>query len=378
MISRKHAPDQIVKCGTEIEDEQWEVAKNRGSFSRNDYSTTKSQSAPHYRVVNISNPLWSIALLLVFCVRVMVSNGDVCAEGPSLPKMDFTALSNLAEQFVLQYYAVMNKCPELLHRFYDHVATEAKERTKPVSEKPPTKASNGAAQEQKRQVHEKRSEAHQAVNQESEPRGMETPVPPRTPTPKPPAETSTQKVVEKQSAAPVVQCQPAPSPPPPSQQPLPVAEPQHQQPVVQQPISTAPMSWAQRASGNIGSTPTSVVTHRAQTQPAKRTPAEHPVVNAQTGSGQKVGLPKQTRGGGRSQQIDTRRDSNGDRGDAQSSQQQQFPHQQQSRGGFVQSGGARESMRNNGGGAGRGNRGTGSARGGGGGNRGAGNPVPRR
>lgn len=62
----------------------------------------------------------------------------------------------------------------------------------------------------------------------------------------------------------------------------------------------------------------------------------------------------------------------------QPSQQQQFQHQQQPRGGFAQSGGARESMRNNGGGAGRGNRGTGSARGGGGGNRGAGNPAPRR
>ncbi|KAL5965626.1 Ras GTPase-activating protein-binding protein 2 [Taenia solium] len=414
----------------------------------------------------------------------MVSNGDVCVEGLSLPKMDFAALSSLAEQFVLQYYTVMNKCPELLHRFYgedstlifesqpicgqteihnaflklklrdtrvtilkvdalkacnnsalvqisgeisvsngpfrrfmrsftlfekspadfyvlsdilryqDRVyispdgeskvasATEVKERTKPALEKSVAKvSSNGAAQEQKRQAHEKRSDAPQTVDQESEPRGIEAPVSPHTPTPKSPADAPTQRVVEKQSAAPVVQSQPAPPPPPSTRQSLPVAESQHQQPVAQQPVSTAPMSWAQRASGNIGSAQASVVTHRAQPQPAKPTPAEHPTVNTPTGGAQKVGMPKQTRGGARSHQTDIRRDSNGDRGDysqIQSSQQQQFQHQQQPRGGFVQSGGARESMRNNGGGASRGNRGTGPARGGGGGNRGAGNPAPRR
>ncbi|KAH9278093.1 Ras GTPase-activating protein-binding protein 2 [Echinococcus granulosus] len=415
----------------------------------------------------------------------MVSNGDVNTEGPSLPKMDFMALSNLAEQFVLQYYSVMNKCPELLHRFYgedstliyesppicgqteihnafsklklretrviilkidalkacnnsalvqisgeisvsngpfrrfmrsftlfekspadfyvlsdilryqDRVyipargeskvasgdtATEARRGTKPTSEKSVTKgSSNGAAQEQKRQAHEKRSEVPQTVEQEPEPRGAERPLSPRTPTPKPLVEPPPQKVVEKQVSAQVVQSQPAPSPPPPRES-LPAAQ---LQPLTQQPISTAPMSWAQRASGNIGSAPaSSVVTYRPQPQPAKPPPVEQPTTNTPASSTQKLGLPKQIRSGGRPHQTDTRRDSNGDRGDcvqAQLPQQQQFQHQQQPRGGFTQSGGAREGMRNNGGGAGRGNRGSGSVRGGGGGgNRTAANAASRR
>ncbi|VDM32604.1 unnamed protein product [Hydatigera taeniaeformis] len=336
----------------------------------------------------------------------MVSNGDVCAEGPSLPKMDFMALSNLAEQFVLQYYTVMNKCPELLHRFYgedstliyesppicgvsngpfrrflrsftlleknpqdfyvlsdilrfqdrvyiheggearstpgrlyfcylflDSAPAEAKERIKAASEKSATKVSNGAAQEQKRQVHEKRSEAPPAADQVSEPRRVETPIPPCTQTPKPPAEVPPQKVVEKQSAAPVVQSQQVPPPPPPplpQQQSLPAGE-ARQQPVTQQPVSTAPLSWAQRASGNIGSVPTSsVVTHRPQPQVAKPAPAEHPAASTLPGSAPKVGIPKQyvklmlssltllfyrMRTGGRPHQADIRRDSNGDRSD---------------------------------------------------------------
>lgn len=53
----------------------------------------------------------------------MVSNGDVACETPSLPKMNFMELSGLAEQFVMQYYSVMNKCPDLLHRFYGNDST---------------------------------------------------------------------------------------------------------------------------------------------------------------------------------------------------------------------------------------------------------------
>lgn len=53
----------------------------------------------------------------------MVSNGDMSCTDLSVPKMDFMEVSALAEQFVLQYYTVMNKCPELLHRFYGEDST---------------------------------------------------------------------------------------------------------------------------------------------------------------------------------------------------------------------------------------------------------------
>ncbi len=53
----------------------------------------------------------------------MVSNGDMTFANLSVPKMDFAGVSSLAEEFVLQYYTVMNKCPELLHRFYGEDST---------------------------------------------------------------------------------------------------------------------------------------------------------------------------------------------------------------------------------------------------------------
>lgn len=48
----------------------------------------------------------------------MVANGDVSIENAAIPKMNLMEISNLAEQFVLQYYTVMNRCPDMLHRFY--------------------------------------------------------------------------------------------------------------------------------------------------------------------------------------------------------------------------------------------------------------------
>ncbi|VUZ56564.1 unnamed protein product [Hymenolepis diminuta] len=50
----------------------------------------------------------------------MVTNGDVAVPNNILLKMNLKEVSGLAEQFVLQYYTVMNQYPELLHRFYSN------------------------------------------------------------------------------------------------------------------------------------------------------------------------------------------------------------------------------------------------------------------
>ncbi|KAM3183987.1 hypothetical protein ACTXT7_009268 [Hymenolepis weldensis] len=50
----------------------------------------------------------------------MVTNGDVAVPNNVLLKMNLKEVSGLAEQFVLQYYTVMNQYPELLHRFYSN------------------------------------------------------------------------------------------------------------------------------------------------------------------------------------------------------------------------------------------------------------------
>nr|CDS33293.1 Ras GTPase activating protein binding protein 1 [Hymenolepis microstoma] len=50
----------------------------------------------------------------------MVTNGDGAVQNNVLMKMNLKEVSSLAEQFVLQYYTVMNRYPELLHRFYSN------------------------------------------------------------------------------------------------------------------------------------------------------------------------------------------------------------------------------------------------------------------
>ncbi|VDO06325.1 unnamed protein product [Rodentolepis nana] len=50
----------------------------------------------------------------------MVTNGDSAVQNNVLIKMNLKEVSSLAEQFVLQYYTVMNQYPEFLHRFYSN------------------------------------------------------------------------------------------------------------------------------------------------------------------------------------------------------------------------------------------------------------------
>ncbi|VDM02019.1 unnamed protein product [Schistocephalus solidus] len=47
-------------------------------------------------------------------------NGDVAMTNFTVPTMDFEAISTVADEFVMQYYTVMSKCPQQLHRFYSH------------------------------------------------------------------------------------------------------------------------------------------------------------------------------------------------------------------------------------------------------------------
>nr|VZI02186.1 unnamed protein product [Spirometra erinaceieuropaei] len=47
-------------------------------------------------------------------------NGDVAMTNFTVPTMDYEAIAAVADQFVMQYYTVMNKCPQQLHRFYSH------------------------------------------------------------------------------------------------------------------------------------------------------------------------------------------------------------------------------------------------------------------
>ncbi|KAM7534514.1 hypothetical protein Aperf_G00000112923 [Anoplocephala perfoliata] len=412
----------------------------------------------------------------------MVANGDISIENAAIPKMNLVEISNLAEQFVLQYYTVMNQCPDMLHRFYSddsmlvfesqpvtgqadihnllsklnlkeaHViilkvdALKSHQNSALVQVSGELSISGGPYRRFMRSftlvekdpsnffvladifrfqdrvyLSEKKHTTNSAVREESESKhtgpkqtskAPANGVPDKKPFPRvkqteSKAEEHFTRKPEAEPVSPKVPVESVPTKPPekPAPEPAPLQpvprqpeqvqttsstqnkpqqqqtqqQQQHQQQVAEQQPS-APMSWAQRASGNAASLPYA----QTRVQATKPAAAEHPVSAGSTAQNTKIGnAPRPMRGGGGGfnnaggpgrpqQQGPTNRDSGSEWIENNHGQTQQHGRG----GGF---GGSRGNMRggNMGGSGIRGNRGGGVARGGNRGNAAGGAPSQR-